>query len=81
MNCRSPARADVVGSLLRPVELRTAVDAFYGEGHRAVQSEERENDRVDLRAIEDLAVRDVVRRQIEVGLDVWTPRRRSASNG
>lgn len=72
MNCRSPARADVVGSLLRPVELRTAVDACYGEGHRAVQSEERESDRVELRAIEDLAVRDVVRRQIEVGLDVVT---------
>jgi len=69
---RSPARAEVIGSLLRPVVLRQAIDAFYERGHSAVLTEEREKDRTALRELEDAAIRDVVRRQIDLGLDVVT---------
>jgi 5-methyltetrahydropteroyltriglutamate--homocysteine methyltransferase len=69
---RSPARAEVVGSLLRPPVLRQAIDAFYERGHSAVLTEEREKDRTALRELEDAAIRDVVRRQIDIGLDVVT---------
>jgi 5-methyltetrahydropteroyltriglutamate--homocysteine methyltransferase len=69
---RRPPRAEVVGSLLRPPSLRRAVEAFYEEGHSAVLDEERAKDRSALTDIEDDAIRDVVRRQIDVGLDVVT---------
>jgi 5-methyltetrahydropteroyltriglutamate--homocysteine methyltransferase len=69
---RRPARAEVVGSLLRPPELRRAIDAFYERGHSAVLTEEREKDRTALRELEDAAIRDVVGRQIDLGLDVVT---------
>ena len=69
-SARTPARAETVGSLLRPPELRAAVDAFYEEGHSAVLSEERAKDRGALREIEDDAIRDAVRLQIDAGLDV-----------
>jgi 5-methyltetrahydropteroyltriglutamate--homocysteine methyltransferase len=69
---RSPARAEVVGSLLRPPALRRAVEVFYEEGHSAVLPEERAKDRTALTEIEDAAIRDAVRRQIDVGLDVVT---------
>jgi methionine synthase II (cobalamin-independent) len=69
---RRPARAEVVGSLLRPPELRRAIDEFYAQGHSAVLSEEREKDRTELREVEDAAIREVVRRQIDLGLDVVT---------
>ncbi len=65
-------RAEVVGSLLRPPELRAAVDAFYGEGHHAVLAAERATDRSALRRVEDDAVREAVRRQVDLGLDVVT---------
>jgi methionine synthase II (cobalamin-independent) len=67
---RRPARAEVVGSLLRPPALRTAIEGFYGAGHSAVLAEERAKDRTELRALEDEAIRRVVRRQIDAGLDV-----------
>ena len=69
---RRPARAEVVGSLLRPPALKSAVDAFYETGHSAVLLEERAKDRTALRELEDAAVRDAVRRQIDLGLDVVT---------
>ena len=62
----------MVGSLLRPRELRRAVEAFYEEGHSAILPEERRKDRESLRELEDAAIRDAVRRQIELGLDVVT---------
>ena len=67
---RSPARAETVGSLLRPPELRRAVEDFYLEGHSAALEEERERNRSALRATEDRAIRDAVQRQIDCGLDV-----------
>jgi methionine synthase II (cobalamin-independent) len=69
---RTPARAETVGSLLRPPTLKAAIGSFYAEGHSAVLDEERGNDPSELRAIEDAAIRDVVRRQIDIGLDVVT---------
>jgi len=69
---RRPARAEVVGSLLRPPALRQAIDAFYERGHSAVLTEEREKDRTALREVEDAAIRDAVQRQIDFGLDVVT---------
>jgi 5-methyltetrahydropteroyltriglutamate--homocysteine methyltransferase len=67
---RRPARAELVGSLLRPKDLRTAVDGFYAPGHSAVLDEERARDRTSLTDLEDRAIRQVVERQIECGLDV-----------
>jgi 5-methyltetrahydropteroyltriglutamate--homocysteine methyltransferase len=69
---RRPARAEVVGSLLRPPLLSQSIDAFYERGHSAVLTEEREKDRTALRELEDAAIRDVVRRQVDIGLDVVT---------
>jgi 5-methyltetrahydropteroyltriglutamate--homocysteine methyltransferase len=57
-----PFRADHVGSLLRPPELVRARQA-YAEGLLPVE---------ELRAAEDQAVREAVRRQEEVGLQVAT---------
>jgi 5-methyltetrahydropteroyltriglutamate--homocysteine methyltransferase len=69
---RRPARAETVGSLLRPRVLRAAIDRFYEPGHSAALDEERERDRSELTAIEDDAIREAVRRQHECGLDVIT---------
>ena len=67
-----PARAETIGSLLRPPGLRAGIDAFYQPGHSAVLDEERARDRSALQAMEDEAIREVVRRQIDAGLDVVT---------
>ena len=67
-----PARAEVVGSLLRSPALRAAVEAFYEPGHSAVLADERAKDRSDLERLENEAIDRVVRRQIDVGLDVVT---------
>ena len=69
---RIPARAETVGSLLRPPRLRAAIEAFYEAGHSAVLAEERTKDRAALRLLEDEAIRDVVRRQMDAGLDIVT---------
>jgi 5-methyltetrahydropteroyltriglutamate--homocysteine methyltransferase len=67
-----PARAETVGSLLRPPTLRRAVEEFYAAGHSAALDEERAKDRTALRAEEDAAIRTAVQRQIDCGLDVVT---------
>jgi len=69
---RTPARAETIGSLLRPPGLREAIDAFYQPGHSAILDAERAKDRSALQAMEDEAIRDVVRRQVDAGLDVVT---------
>jgi 5-methyltetrahydropteroyltriglutamate--homocysteine methyltransferase len=56
MTPHSPARAEVVGSLLRPPELLAAV--------------EKRSDPTHLGAVADAAIERVVRRQVEIGLDV-----------
>ena len=69
---RVPARAEVVGSLLRPPELRAAVEAFYEPGHSAVLDDERAKDRSELERLENDAIDRAVRRQMDIGLDVVT---------
>jgi 5-methyltetrahydropteroyltriglutamate--homocysteine methyltransferase len=69
---RTPARAETVGSLLRPRKLRAAIDAFYEPGHSAALAEERGRDRSALTAVEDEAIRTAVQRQIDCGLNVVT---------
>lgn len=69
---RRPARAETVGSLLRPPTLKAAMQRFYDAGHSAVLDEERAKDRGELRAAEDDAIRQAVRRQRDCGLDVVT---------
>jgi 5-methyltetrahydropteroyltriglutamate--homocysteine methyltransferase len=48
------------------------VEAFYGEGHSAVLDEERSKDRAELTWLEDEAIRQVVARQVDLGMDVVT---------
>jgi 5-methyltetrahydropteroyltriglutamate--homocysteine methyltransferase len=67
---RHPARAEVVGSLLRPAALRAAIDGVYEPGHRAILPEERAKDLDRLHEAEDAAIADAVRRQVDLGLDV-----------
>jgi hypothetical protein len=74
---RTPARAEVVGSLLRPPALKAAVEAFYEPGHSAALAEERARDRSRLTELEDEAIRAAVRRQIDIGLRVASPTTRS----
>jgi 5-methyltetrahydropteroyltriglutamate--homocysteine methyltransferase len=69
---RKPARAETVGSLLRPENLKAEVQRFYSPGHSALLDEERSKDRTELRGLEDRAIREAVRRQVDVGLDVVT---------
>src|SRR4029079_17124311 len=69
---RRPARAEVVGSLLRPASLRTAVEEIYAQGHSGVVRDERAQDRASLTELEDRAIREAVDRQIGCGLDVVT---------
>jgi methionine synthase II (cobalamin-independent) len=48
------------------------VEDFYAPGHSAVLADERAKDRASLTDVEDRAIREVVRRQIDCGLDVVT---------
>ena len=67
---RSIARAEHVGSLLRPAKLKRLVEQTYEPGHSSLLAEERAKDLGELHAAEDEAIRDAVRRQLDVGLDV-----------
>jgi 5-methyltetrahydropteroyltriglutamate--homocysteine methyltransferase len=48
------------------------VESFYEPGHSAALAEERAKDRASLTDLEDRAIREAVRRQIDCGLDVVT---------
>jgi 5-methyltetrahydropteroyltriglutamate--homocysteine methyltransferase len=52
--------------------LRAAMEAFYAPGHSAMLAEERAKDRSELRELEDEAIREALRRQVDIGLDVVT---------
>jgi 5-methyltetrahydropteroyltriglutamate--homocysteine methyltransferase len=67
---RRPARAEHVGSLLRPEKLKALVEEIYEPGHSALLEEERAKDLSALHAAEDEAIRAVVARQLDIGLDV-----------
>ncbi|HEY2651537.1 MAG TPA: cobalamin-independent methionine synthase II family protein, partial [Solirubrobacteraceae bacterium] len=65
-------RADHIGSLLRPPALLEEVHRIYNAGHTALLAEERAKDRTRLHELEDEAIRRVVGRQEELGLQVVT---------
>ena len=67
---RRPARAEHVGSLLRPPALKHLIEETYEPGHSALLAQERAKDLSALHAAEDEAIREAVRRQLDVGLDV-----------
>ncbi len=50
--------------------MRAAIETAYEPGHHALLAEERSKDLSALRAAEDDAIRAVVQRQIDIGLDV-----------
>jgi 5-methyltetrahydropteroyltriglutamate--homocysteine methyltransferase len=69
---RHPARAEVIGSLLRPQRLLDAADQLFDPGHTAIFAEERAKDRTAFDATVAEEVQEAVRRQEELGLDVVT---------
>lgn len=69
---RTPARSDHVGSFLRPPELLAEIHRVYEHGHTTLHEEERGKDLTRLRELEDEAIRAVVARQVEAGVDVIT---------
>lgn len=69
---RHPARAEHVGSLLRPQALLAKHAEVYEPGHTSLLEEERSKDLSGLRSLEDELIREAVRRQVDAGLDVVT---------
>jgi len=65
-------RADHIGSLQRPPELLAEVHRIYEAGHTALLAEERAKDLTRLHELEDEAIRRVVARQQELGLEFVT---------
>lgn len=71
---RARPRAEHIGSLLRPARLTAVTNEVHGHkaGHSAMQVGLTDQQRQQLRAVEDEAIADAVRRQIDCGLDVVT---------
>jgi 5-methyltetrahydropteroyltriglutamate--homocysteine methyltransferase len=69
---RTPPRAETVGSFLRPPALAAEIGKIYSPRHTALLQEERDQDLDALHAAEDRAIDGLVRRQIDLGLDVVT---------
>jgi 5-methyltetrahydropteroyltriglutamate--homocysteine methyltransferase len=70
---RRPARAEIVGSLLRPPEIRRLFEEIYEGKDTQITTfvdPDRANQLARLGVLAEEAIRDVVRRQIELGLDV-----------
>jgi 5-methyltetrahydropteroyltriglutamate--homocysteine methyltransferase len=65
-------RAEHIGSLLRPRALLDEVHRIYEAGHTALLAQERAKDLSRLHELEDTAIREVIARQEEVGLQVIT---------
>jgi 5-methyltetrahydropteroyltriglutamate--homocysteine methyltransferase len=65
-------RAEHIGSLQRPEALLAEVHRIYEAGHTSLLADERAKDLTPLRALEDEAIRGVVARQEDVGLEVVT---------
>jgi 5-methyltetrahydropteroyltriglutamate--homocysteine methyltransferase len=70
MAAREPARAETVGSLLRPRRLLDAAAGVYEPGHLVLYDDERAKDRTELDRVADEEIRAAVERQIAAGLDV-----------
>src|ERR1700689_2569215 len=69
---RRPARAEVIGSLLRPPRLLQAMEGLYAPGHLLAYADDRARDPSRADAIADEEIRRVVARQIDAGVDVVT---------
>lgn len=67
---RPIARAENVGSLLRPPRLLEAAATVFEPGHLAVYGEERSKDWSEFDRVAKEEIRRVVKRQTEIGLDV-----------
>jgi 5-methyltetrahydropteroyltriglutamate--homocysteine methyltransferase len=70
---RQPARADTVGSLLRPAKLRALFEELYADQDTQITNfvEPDRRDKLEqLNALADEAIGDLVARQIAAGLDV-----------
>jgi 5-methyltetrahydropteroyltriglutamate--homocysteine methyltransferase len=65
-------RAEQVGSLKRSSRLVAANEAVYAPGHVAIEASERAHGLDDLYAIADDETRRVLRKQVDIGLDVVT---------
>jgi 5-methyltetrahydropteroyltriglutamate--homocysteine methyltransferase len=73
VRARVPARAESVGSLLRSEEMKSAFASAYGNLlHVDLDSEQRRSALAELERLAAAATPDLVRRQIEAGLDVVT---------
>jgi 5-methyltetrahydropteroyltriglutamate--homocysteine methyltransferase len=69
---RVPPRAETVGSFLRPAALASEIAKVYSPRHTALLEDERDQDLERLHEAEDVAIDDLVRRQIDIGLDAIT---------
>jgi 5-methyltetrahydropteroyltriglutamate--homocysteine methyltransferase len=67
-----PARAEHIGSFLRPAELHAELERVYAPKHTALLAEERAKDLSRLHALEDKHIKEIIRKQREVGLTVLT---------
>ena len=67
-----PARAEHIGSFLRPAELTAELERVYEPKHTALLAEERRKDLSRLHAIEDKCIKDVIKKQQQIGLTVLT---------
>jgi 5-methyltetrahydropteroyltriglutamate--homocysteine methyltransferase len=72
---RTPPRAEVVGSLVRPPRLQERLDDVYADArreHRSATANERLDGEDALQRVVDEAVVEAVAKQVEIGLDVVT---------
>jgi 5-methyltetrahydropteroyltriglutamate--homocysteine methyltransferase len=69
---KAPARAEQIGSFLRPAELSAELERVYAPKHTALLAEERGKDLSRLHALEDKCIKEVIKKQKEVGLTVLT---------
>jgi 5-methyltetrahydropteroyltriglutamate--homocysteine methyltransferase len=67
-----PARAEHIGSFLRPAELHAEIERVYAPKHTALLAEERTKDLSRLHALEDKYIRDVIKKQRDVGITILT---------
>jgi 5-methyltetrahydropteroyltriglutamate--homocysteine methyltransferase len=67
-----PARAEHIGSFLRPAELSAELERVYAPKHTALLAAERGKDLSRLRALEDKYIKEVIKKQRDVGIPVVT---------
>jgi 5-methyltetrahydropteroyltriglutamate--homocysteine methyltransferase len=67
-----PARAEHIGSFLRPAELHAEIERVYAPNHTALLAEERAKDLSRLHALEDKYIKEAIKKQRAAGLTVLT---------